>query len=91
MPYVGYAVELYFDPVMTAKIKILWDAIRIKCGDSGEIGVQPHISLAVIEDEQKIRRHGFCRITSTLREMWRLRTRGWKTLPCPGARWRGSN
>src|SRR5260221_14626041 len=51
MPYVGYAVVLYFNPVMTAKIKTLWDAIRINCG-SREVGVQPHISLAVIEDEK---------------------------------------
>jgi hypothetical protein len=51
MPYAGCAVELYFDPVRTEKIKSLWDAIRLQCGGR-EGGVNPHITLALIENEK---------------------------------------
>jgi 2'-5' RNA ligase len=51
MGYVGYAVELYFDPDLTPKIRTLWDAIRTTCGGVA-VGVHPHISLAVVNIAQ---------------------------------------
>lgn len=51
MAYTGYAVELYFDAALTAKVKTLWSTIYANCGGVA-VGVQPHISLAVVQTEQ---------------------------------------
>ncbi|MCX6048920.1 MAG: 2'-5' RNA ligase family protein [Chloroflexi bacterium] len=51
MGYVGYAVELYFDPALSAKIRRLWETIHTTCGGAA-VGVEPHISLAVVDTPQ---------------------------------------
>lgn len=47
----GYAVELYFDEAMTARVAALTQVIFAQCGgaDLAGMGFRPHISLATYE------------------------------------------